>query len=227
MQLRRVAIRSPAFFMGALKAMSEPNVHRVKAPWIFGAIGAVGGSIGCAYLGYVTGRSDWSPPLDAGDMRVFVLLSALTGILPGAFTGLAFWVATLRGLPVAARMASWGLIGGWLVLLYFFVGCFNQPPGIGGPVIFRRDIAGFWDRLVAAILVPLAYGAWILAGLGVIAGAVAAAGWSLLGSVIRRAMSRRGVAQRPTKENHSRAARYETANKSGTPRRRGRRRKTS
>jgi hypothetical protein len=176
--------------------MSESNVRRVIAPWIFGIIGAVCGSIGGAYVGYITGRSDWSPSLDPGDMRVFVALSALTGLFPGAFTGLVVWVATLRGLPLSARMASWGVLGGWLVLLFFFVGCFNQPPGIGGPVIYRRDVGGFWDRLVEAILVPLVFGAWFLAGLGVIAGAVAAAGWALLCAAILRVTKRRDASRR-------------------------------
>jgi hypothetical protein len=94
--------------------MSEPNVHRVKTPWIFGINGAVGGGIGGACLGYITGRSDWSPPLDAGDMRVFIALSALTGLLPGAFTGLALWAATLHRLPLSARIVLCGVLGGWL-----------------------------------------------------------------------------------------------------------------
>lgn len=175
--------------------MSEPKVHRVKAPWLCGIIGAAFGSIGCAILGYMTGRSDWSPPLEAGDMRVFIALSALTGLVPGAFTGLALWAATFRGLPLSARMATWGVIGGWLVLLFFFASFFNHQPGIGGPVIFNRGVGGFWDRLVEAVLVPLAFGMWILAGIGVIAGAVAAAGWSLLCAAIRRAMSRRDISR--------------------------------
>jgi hypothetical protein len=158
--------------------MSEPTVHRMKVAWLFGGIGAVCGSIGCAFLGYMTGRSDWSPPLDPGDMRVFVALSAVTGLIPGAFTGLALWVATMRGVPLAPRMLTWGVIGGWLVLLFFFASCFHQSPGIGGPVFFRRDVGGFCDRLVAAVLVPLVFGMWIFAVLGAIGGAVAALGWS-------------------------------------------------
>ncbi len=65
--------------------------------------------------------------------------------------------------------------------------------GIGGPVFFRRDVGGFWDRLVAAVLVPLLFGAWIFAVLGGIGGAVAALGWSLLYTAIGRAMSGRKV----------------------------------
>ncbi len=65
--------------------------------------------------------------------------------------------------------------------------------GIGGPVFFRRDVGGFWDRLVAAVLVPLVFGMWIFAVLGVIGGAVAALGCSLSCAALRKALTARKV----------------------------------
>ena len=157
-----------------------------RAWWLFATIGAACGAIAFAFLGYKTGHEDWSPPLDAGDMQTFIVLTALIGVLVGAVTGLAIRVGTMRGLPLAGRIAAWGMIGGWLVLLLIFTAWFNDPAGIGGPIIYRRDVAGFWDRLVEAVLVPLLYGAWIFVALGAIVGAAAAVGWWLLFAAIHR-----------------------------------------
>jgi hypothetical protein len=155
-------------------------MRRGTMGWLSVLIGAGCGGLAFAGLGTVVGREDWSPPLDAGDQRTFVTLTALTGVIVGALAGLAVRVAAMRQLSLPGRIASWGTLVGWTVALLFFTACFKDPPAIGGPVIYGRGTGGFYDRLVAAVLIPLLYGAWIFVGLGAIVGGAAALCWWLL-----------------------------------------------